>query len=230
MGQACPTGSTGVTPATMVGMPAADEYRKLSLWHETLPGALELGDPLPGELAAGVAITCAGYSGLWTAYYLSRADPGLKIVVCERDIAGFGASGRNGGWCSALFPASLGKLERMAGRDAAIAMYRAMQATVDEVGRVTAAEGIDCHWAKGGTVQLARSSTQLERARDEGAQARSFGVGEEDLRLLSAEEARGRAGASGVLGGTFTPHCAAIPPPPLAPGAAGWGGPRGGSR
>ena len=119
-----------------------------------------------------MAIVGAGFTGLWTAYYLSRADPGLRIVVCEREIAGFGASGRNGGWCSALFPASLGKLERMAGRDAAIAMQAAMQATVDEVGRVAAAEGIDCHWAKGGTVQLARSPTQLERARDEVAEAR----------------------------------------------------------
>jgi glycine/D-amino acid oxidase-like deaminating enzyme len=200
----------------MVGMPAADEYRRLSFWHETAPGTLEPGEPLPGDLDADVAIAGAGYTGLWTAYYLSRADPGLRIAVCERDIAGFGASGRNGGWCSALFPASLGKLERMAGRDAAIAMYRAMQATVDEVGRVTTAEGIDCHWARGGTVQLARSATQLERAREEVAEERSFGFGEEDLRLLSAAEARDLAAASGVLGGTFTPHCAAIHPSRLA--------------
>ena len=68
-------------------------------------------------------------------------------------------------------------------------MYRAMQDTVDEVGRVAAAEGIDCHWAKGGTVQLARSAAQLERARDEVAEAREFGFGEEDLRLLTAAEA-----------------------------------------
>jgi glycine/D-amino acid oxidase-like deaminating enzyme len=204
----------------MVGMPAADEYRRLSFWHETAPGTLEPGEPLPGDLDADVAIAGAGYTGLWTAYYLSRADPGLRIAVCERDIAGFGASGRNGGWCSALFPASLGKLERMAGRDAAIAMYRAMQATVDEVGRVTTAEGIDCHWAKGGTVQLARSATQLERAREEVAEERSFGFGEEDLRLLSAAEARDLAAASGVLGGTFTPHCAAIHPSRLARGLA----------
>jgi glycine/D-amino acid oxidase-like deaminating enzyme len=204
----------------MVGMPAADEYRRLSFWHETAPGTLEPGEPLPGDLDADVAIAGAGYTGLWTAYYLSRADPGLKIAVCERDIAGFGASGRNGGWCSALFPASLGRLERMAGRDAAIAMYRAMQATVDEVGRVTTAEGIDCHWAKGGTVQLARSATQLERAREEVAEERSFGFGEEDLRLLSAAEARDLAAASGVLGGTFTPHCAAIHPSRLARGLA----------
>ena len=163
----CPFGSVTGDRATMVSMPAADEYRKLSFWHETVPGTLEPCDPLPGDLDVDVAIAGAGYTGLWTAYYLSRADPALKIAVCERDIAGFGASGRNGGWCSALFPASLGKLERMAGRDAAIAMYRAMQATVDEVGRVTAAEGIDCHWAKGGTVHFARSATQLERARAE---------------------------------------------------------------
>jgi glycine/D-amino acid oxidase-like deaminating enzyme len=231
MAQACPTGPAALSPtgdrATMVTMPVADEYRKLSFWHETVPGTLEPGDPLPGDLDVDVAIAGAGYTGLWTAYYLSRADAALKIAVCERDIAGFGASGRNGGWCSALFPASLGKLERMAGRDAAIAMYRAMQATVDEVGRVTAAEGIDCHWAKGGTVQLARSATQLERAREEVVEARSFGFGDEDLRLLSAEEARGLAGASGVLGGTFTPHCAAIHPARLARGLADVVGQRG---
>jgi glycine/D-amino acid oxidase-like deaminating enzyme len=204
----------------MVGMPPTQQYRKLSFWHDTVPGTLEPGEPLPGDLEADVAIAGAGYTGLWTAYYLSRADPGLKVVVCERDIAGFGASGRNGGWCSALFPASLGKLERMAGRDAAIAMHRAMQATVDEVGKVAAAEGIDCHWAKGGTVQFARSSVQLDRAREEVAEARSFGFGEDDLRLLSADEALALGGVSGVLGGTFTPHCAAIHPSRLVRGLA----------
>jgi len=205
----------------MVGMPPANPYRKLSFWHDTVPGTLEPGDPLPGDLDADVAIAGAGYTGLWTAYYLSCADPGLKIAVCEREIAGFGASGRNGGWCSALFPASLGKLERMAGRDAAIGMQRAMQATVDEVGRAAAAEGIDCHWAKGGTVQLARSATQMERAIEEVAEARSFGFGEEDLRLLSAADARAFAGATDVLGGTYTPHCAAIHPARLVRGLAG---------
>ena len=221
MAQACLTGSTAAIPATMVGMPPANPYRKLSFWHDTVPGTLEPGDPLPGDLDVDVAIAGAGYTGLWTAYYLSRADPGLKVVVCEREIAGFGASGRNGGWCSALFPASLGKLERMAGRDAAIGMQRAMQATVDEVGRVAAAEGIDCHWAKGGTLQLARSATQMERAIEEVAEARSFGFGEEDLRLLSAADARAFAGATDVLGGTYTPHCAAIHPARLVRGLAG---------
>src|SRR3984885_9688142 len=201
MGQACPTRSTAMTPVTMGGMAAADVYRKLSLWHASVPGSLEPGPPLRGDLEADVAMFSAGFTGLWTVYYLARADPGLKIVVCERDIAGFGASGRNGGWCSALFPASLGKLERLGGR-------------------VAADEGIDCHWAKGGTVALARSASQVERAAEEIAEARSFGFGEEDLRLLSAGEASALARASDVRGGTFTPHCAAIHPARLVRGLA----------
>lgn len=207
-------------PATMVTMAPTSDYRKLSFWHDTVPGTLAAGDPLPGDTDADVAIVGAGFTGLWTAYYLLQADPGLRVVVCEQEIAGFGASGRNGGWCSALFPASLGKLERMAGREAAIAQHRAMQHTVDEVGRAAAAEGIDCHWAKGGTVQLARSPAQLERARAEVAEAREFGFGEDDLRLLGADEARKLAGATNVLGGTYTPHCAAIHPARLARGLA----------
>jgi glycine/D-amino acid oxidase-like deaminating enzyme len=195
-------------------------YRSLSFWHDTVPGTLTPGEPLPADTEADVVIVGAGFTGLWTAYYLAKTAPDLRVVVCEREIAGFGASGRNGGWCSALFPASLNKLERMAGRDAAIAMQRAMHGTVDEVGRVAAAEGIDCHYAKGGTVMLARTPVQLERARAEIAEAREFGFDESDLRLLTATEAQKLAGASSVLGGTYTPHCAAIHPARLARGLA----------
>jgi glycine/D-amino acid oxidase-like deaminating enzyme len=204
----------------MDAMPGALAYRKLSFWHDTVPGSLEPQDPLDGDCDADVAIAGAGFTGLWTAYSLKKARPELRVVVCEREIAGFGASGRNGGWCSALFPASLSKLDRMGGRDAAIAMYRAMQQTVDEVGAAVAAEGIDCHWAKGGTVQLARSAVQLERARAEIAEAREFGFGPEDLDLLDRDAATAIVAADGVLGGVYTPHCAAIHPSRLARGLA----------
>src|SRR5262249_34866647 len=155
-------------------------YRRLSFWHDTVPGTLDPGASLNEDIEADVAIVGAGLTGMWTAYYLRKADPSLKIVLCEREIAGFGASGRNGGWCSALFPASLTKLERIADREPAIAMYRAMQHTVDEVGRVSAEEGIDCHWAKGGTVQFARSPAQLTRAQEEVHEARLYGFDEGD--------------------------------------------------
>ena len=67
--------------------------------------------PLDGDTEVDVAIVGAGFTGLWTAYHLLRGDPGLRVLVVERQVAGFGASGRNGGWCSALFPASDGRAD-----------------------------------------------------------------------------------------------------------------------
>nr|MBA2767973.1 FAD-dependent oxidoreductase [Sporichthyaceae bacterium] len=151
------------------------DLRTLSLWHDTAGEDWTPREPLPGDREADVAIVGAGFTGLWTAFYLARADPSLRIVVLEREVAGFGASGRNGGWCSALFPASVGWLARRYGERAAIAQHREMQATVDEVGAVTAAEGIDCSWTKGGTVVAARTPVQLHRARAEVATARRWG-------------------------------------------------------
>ena len=167
-----------------------------------------------------MAVVGAGLTGLWTAYYLARADPGLRIAVLERDVAGFGASGRNGGWCSALFAVSEERLDRVGGPGAGSAMRRAMVETVAEVGRVVAAEPIECGFAAGGTVVLARTAVQLQRTRHEVDAARRAGVGEEDLRLLSAEEASAMVGATGVLGGTYTPHCAALDPARLVRGLA----------
>ncbi|WFE30595.1 FAD-dependent oxidoreductase [Solwaraspora sp. WMMD791] len=175
---------------------------------------------LDGDRIADVVIVGAGYTGLWTAYYLALADPTLQIVVLEKEIAGYGASGRNGGWCSALLPTSLTELARRHGRDAAVAMQQAMYATVDEVGRVVAAEGIDCHWHQGGTVTLARTPAQLRRAEAAVAEAHAYGGSDADLTLLDADAATARCAADGVLGGTYTPHCAAIHPARLVRGLA----------
>src|SRR5262245_3554141 len=196
------------------------DYRAVSFWLDDAGEALTPRPPVPGDVDVDVAIVGAGYTGLWTAYYLAIADPALRIAVLEREIAGYGASGRNGGWCSALFPTPVERLARRHGRDAAVRLPRAMQSTVDEVGRVVAAEGIDCHFTKGGTVVLARTAAQLDRARAEVAQARAFGFGEEDLAELGAAEAAARCGVTSVRGGTYTPHCAVIHPARLVRGLA----------
>ncbi|MDP9026098.1 MAG: FAD-binding oxidoreductase, partial [Actinomycetota bacterium] len=152
-------------------------YSALSYWHDSLGAdALTPRAPLAGDTDADVAIIGAGLTGLWTAWYLQRREPGAKIVVLEKEIAGFGASGRNGGWCSALFPRSTASLERQHGRPAALAMRRAMVDTVDEVGRAASEAGIDADYVKGGTISYARSSVQVRAARAEVAEAREFGV------------------------------------------------------
>jgi glycine/D-amino acid oxidase-like deaminating enzyme len=172
---------------------------------------------LPGGATVDVAIVGGGFTGLWTAYYLLGADPSLRVAVVEQEFAGFGASGRNGGWCSALFPVSPARLAREHGRDAAVAQYAAMRDSVAEVVRVAAAAGIDADIAVGGTIVLARSAPQLARARAEVAEAGEYDI---DLDLLDAETARRRLNATSVLGGTYTPHCAAIHPGKLVRGLA----------
>ncbi|MEU1751253.1 FAD-dependent oxidoreductase [Micromonospora matsumotoense] len=195
-------------------------YQELSHWLSTVDEPLTPRPALPGDTDADVVIVGAGYTGLWTAYYLAVADPTLRIVVLEAEIAGYGASGRNGGWCSALFPTSLPALARRHGRPQALAMQRAMHDTVAEVGRVVAAEGIDCDWHHGGTVLLARTDVQLGRARAAVAEAREHGLDPDDLVLLDAAGATARCAADGVRGGTFTPHCAAVHPAKLVRGLA----------
>jgi glycine/D-amino acid oxidase-like deaminating enzyme len=201
----------------------ATGYRHLSLWHDTLAASGEdefvPRPPLDGDTDADVCVVGAGYTGLWTARSLLLADPSLRVVVLEAQIAGFGASGRNGGWCSALFPASAGALAERHGRPAALAMRRAMNETVAEVGRAVADEGIDAHWRQGGTVVVARTPVQLARAR--AAVAADAAVdGVDGLVLLDADAATARVGAAGVLGATYTPHCARVHPARLVRGLA----------
>ncbi|WP_082104377.1 NAD(P)/FAD-dependent oxidoreductase [Demequina soli] len=196
----------------------ARAYASVSLWLDTADDDLVATDALDGDREVDVAIVGAGFTGLWTAYYLAAARPDLRIAIVEAEIAGFGASGRNGGWASALFPSSLATLARGADRDAALRQHAAMRASVDEVIRVAAAEGIDARLAKGGTVTLARTATQLARARDEVAEARTWGRGEDELALLDADQARAHLAAEGVLGGTYTPDCAAVHPGRLVRG------------
>ncbi len=197
-----------------------DGYRHLSLWWDAIGGPLPPRPALSGDVQADVCIVGAGFTGLWTARALALADPGLRIVVVDKEVAGFGASGRNGGWCSALFSTSDAALARLYGLDAMRRMRRAMQSTVDAVGAAAHEEGIDCQFAKGGTVDAARTPAQRARALEDVEEARALGFGEEDLRWLDAGEASSLIGLDGMVGATFTPHCAALQPALLARGLA----------
>ncbi|HEY1516480.1 MAG TPA: FAD-binding oxidoreductase [Solirubrobacteraceae bacterium] len=182
-----------------------------SLWNATADRPRDR-EPLARDVDVDVAIVGAGYTGLWTAYYLSRANPNVRIAVIDQAHAGFGASGRNGGWCSAIFPVGPRKLAQLHGPERATALRLAMQDAVDEVGAVAVDEGMQIDFAKGGCVTLVRSPAQLTRARADVESARGYGIGERDLRWLSGEEARSITGAQGVLGAMYSPHCAALHP------------------
>ena len=188
--------------------------------HEQGPYA---ASPAPGPSSrpvpprADVVIVGGGFTGLWTAHYLLLADPSLDVLVLEAEQVGFGASGRNGGWVSALWPVGPEALARRRGRSAALAMLEELRHTVDEVGRATESAAIECGFRKGGSLALARSDAQVARARAEVAHAEQWGTG---TRWLDATEATERLAASRVQGATFTPHCARVHPRMLVDGLA----------
>ncbi|MFP5218857.1 MAG: NAD(P)/FAD-dependent oxidoreductase [Actinomycetes bacterium] len=190
------------------------------LWWDALDRPVSPRAPLPGDRGVDVAVVGAGYTGLWTAYYLRRADPSLRVAVLEARTAGFGASGRNGGWCSALFAAGRAAVARASSRAAVQALDRAMRDTVDEVGRVCAAEGIDADYAKGGTLSVATRPAHVERLRAAVADEQSWGATDDDVRWLSAAEAAEALRPTPCLGAAYTPHCAAVQPAKLARGLA----------
>jgi glycine/D-amino acid oxidase-like deaminating enzyme len=165
---------------------------------------------LEGRVDADVCIVGAGYTGLWTALELPRADPSLRVVVVEKETVGFGASGRNGGWVLGALAGSRAGWIRRGGDAGAAALERAIRATVDEIGRRVAEEGIECDYVKGGTLTVAQTPVQLDRLRAQ----------QGDEELLGVDQLASRVRVRGALGALFSPHCARVQPAKLVRGLA----------
>ena len=116
---------------------------QVSFWFSDIGGLPPRRAPLPGDLSVDVCIIGAGFTGLWSAYYLKQLAPALSIAVIEKNFAGFGASGRNGGWCSGEFGWSRKRYLAKGGRAGVIAFERHLRGTVSEILRICAAEGIE---------------------------------------------------------------------------------------
>ncbi len=195
-------------------------YRARSLWLDGLPEPLTPRASLQGNRDCDVAIVGAGFTGLWAAYFLATLQPDLRIAIVEREIAGFGPSGRNGGWASAGLAGNAARYARLRGDDAVRRGERAMADAVGEIGKVIAAEGIDCGWLQSGTLMVATSAPQASRLRAGVERRRSFGMGEDDLRLLEPGELATRVRVRGARAASFTPHCGRVDPARLARGLA----------
>ncbi len=195
-------------------------YRSRSLWLDLLDEPLSPRAALGGDAHVDVAVVGAGLTGLWTAYYLSVARPDLRVMVIEREIAGFGASGRNGGWVSAGIAGSATRYAKRHGRDGVVRGTRATNEAVDEVGRVVAAEGIECAFRKEGSLTVATSSPQHARLQSMLASMGPSGTANDDDVTLSAEGVAAHARVHGAVAGWFTPHAASVDPARLTRGLA----------
>jgi len=187
---------------------------------------------LPESTEADVCIVGGGYTGLWTAYYLRQAAPALRVVVLEATFAGFGASGRNGGWVTAALPGSRARYAkgprrsaggpggRPPGRESVRALEQALRDTVDEVARVCTAENIDAGLVKGGTLAVATSPAQDARLRERIEAERAWGDEDDVVSYLDRDELAARLRVADGLGALYSPHCARIQPAALVAGLA----------
>jgi glycine/D-amino acid oxidase-like deaminating enzyme len=177
-------------------------------------------ETLPGDRDADVCIVGAGFTGLWTAYYLLRERPDLRVVLLDKEFAGFGASGRNGGWLSSELAGSRERYAASHGHDGVVNLLRAMRSAVDEVIRVANAEGIDADIIKNGLLHVARNRAQAERLQQSLEYERYWGAGPQDITYLNDEELRERVVVADAMAATFSPHCARVQPAKLVQGLA----------
>ncbi len=192
---------------------------QVSFWYADMGGLPPRRPPLPGDRSADVCIVGAGYTGLWTAYYLKKAAPDLNVIVIEKEFAGFGASGRNGGWLTGGFAWSHERYASDRGTAAVRAMVTAMNGTVAEVMRVAAAEGIEADILPADEMMVATNPAQYARMRAEVDHRRSWGE-EDRVFAIGAEEARARVNIPGTLGGMIVQGVARVQPAKLVQGLA----------
>ncbi|WP_025129087.1 FAD-binding oxidoreductase [Pseudomonas sp. PH1b] len=198
-------------------MPA---WRSISLWMDQLDEPLLPRPSLAQDLDLDVAIIGAGYTGLWTAYYLKRQAPQLNVAVIEAQTAGFGASGRNGGW---LMGNLLGEDRLLAGLspEQRRASFDLLHGIPDEVANVIEREGIDCDYRKGGVLYCAARYPEQEASlRQYLDSLYAQGLNQDDYRWLSPEQLAQQIRVAKPYGGIYAPHCATIQPAKLVRGLA----------
>lgn len=195
------------------------DYRSYSFWLETCGDDLAPRPPLDGSTEVDIAIVGAGFTGLWTAYHLLHRDPSLKVAVVEAEIAGFGASGRNGGWCYAGMAVPPAEMTRRYGEEAARATALAMIGSVDDVEQVAAAEGIDADIVRGGAIEFARAPYQLAKVQGMVDEFAAIGLGDHVVWLDEAE-ASVHLRVPSALGAAWTRDGLVVQPAKLVRGLA----------
>jgi glycine/D-amino acid oxidase-like deaminating enzyme len=192
------------------------DFASRSFWLEADP--YTPGPPLAGDVTVDVAIVGAGFTGLWTAHFLLRAQPALKVAVIERDVVGYGASGRNGGFAMTLLSRSLHDLVQAFGAEAARAAHEAVAHSVDAIGQFCAEHRAPCDYEKTGFLGVAADDSQVDRIEADRRAAEALGIA--DVRYLSGEELRREIQSPLFRCGLEEKTCALLNPAKLVRGIA----------
>jgi glycine/D-amino acid oxidase-like deaminating enzyme len=192
----------------------------VSFWYADMGGLPRRRPALDGDQRADVCIVGAGFTGLWTAYYLKRAQPSLAIILLEAEFAGFGASGRNGGWLTGSFGWPTAHLEAESGQEGVRALKSALLASVDEVAAVAGIEGIEADLRRVDELLVATNPSQMQRLRCELRDRRAWKVTNERVHLIGPEDARNRVAIPALHGALVIGGQGRVQPAKLVTGLA----------
>jgi glycine/D-amino acid oxidase-like deaminating enzyme len=192
------------------------DFASRSFWLENDP--YTPGPPLAGSVAADVAIIGGGFTGLWAAHFLLRAQPSLKLAVIESEVVGYGASGRNGGFAMTLLSRSLHNLVETFSVEPARAAHAAVARSIDGIGQFCTEYAVACDYEKNGFIGIAADDSQVARIEADRRAAEQLGI--DDIRYLPGDELRRQIQSPLYRCGLEEKTCALINPARLARGLA----------
>jgi glycine/D-amino acid oxidase-like deaminating enzyme len=190
------------------------DWQSRSFWlgrHSYAPG-----NRLDGDESCDVVVVGAGFTGLWTAIQLKEADPAIDVVVAESQVAGYGASGRNGGFGMTLVGRNLHDLVRKVGPERALATRLAMVGSLGEIEKFAGSEGIAAEITRPGLLTVSNGPEQDVRIRQDIDAATRLGL--TDLRFLTAAECRDLIRGQRLRCGHFERDCLLLDPAALTRG------------
>lgn len=207
----------------MQTLAATPRNGELGFWMAGLANKRPSYPRFTGQDSVDLAIIGGGYTGLWAAYFAKKIEPSLSVAVFEAEQIGYGASGRNGGWLSAMIPGNRATFARASagGADASRALQQEFVVGVDSVLDILQAEGINADQHKGGALVAAHTKAGLGRLVTRREADLKYGLTEEEIQLLDRDEFQSRINISTVHGGLFYKHCARLQPAKLVYGLAG---------
>jgi len=193
---------------------STDDWASKSFWLGHQP--YEPGPPLDGPTSCDVVIVGGGFTGLWTAIHLKDADPSLDVVVLEREVVGYGASGRNGGFAMTMIERNISQLLRRVGRERARAQHLAMVDSLAAIAQFCVDEGIDADVEDVGLLTVSNGPEQDVRIHKDLTAAEALGLA--DFHALDGPACRELVHSDRIRRGHFEDHCLLIDPAALARG------------
>jgi glycine/D-amino acid oxidase-like deaminating enzyme len=173
-----------------------------------------LNAPLKGSHTADIVIVGGGFTGLSSAYHLSRRFPNKKIVLLEGACCGYGASGRNGGFCDAGFSGLLQYVNAV-GPELGRTAFDASLYGIDQVKRLVAEDGVACDFEENGMLEAAINEPQAEQLEKHRATYRSMGL---DATVVHGKELEAEIRSPRYVAGLKFPYGSILNPAKLARG------------